>query len=76
MLKNRAFQVKLVKTQDDVASPTNIPDIHHIDPEQINHIVQDQVVNAAMAVGGAVIAVKVVDMLSQIIVHAAKTYIK
>lgn len=75
MFKNRAFQVKLVKTTDeDQALPR--PDVSTIDAQEINEIAQDQVVNAAIAVGGAVVAVKVVSMFTEIIVHTAKTYIK
>lgn len=74
MLKNKALQMKLVKINEDDNHPA--PVAPSIDPEQINQIAQDQIKNAAIAVGGAVVAIKVVSMFSEIIVHTAKTYIK
>lgn len=74
MLKNRAFQVKMVKTDD--ASAPEAPASRPVDLQEINEIAQDQVVNAALAVGGAVVAVKALNIVGEIIVHIAKTKIK
>lgn len=56
MFKNRAIQMRFVKTaEDDQAAPI-LPEIPTLDPEQINTLLKDQVQNLGktiVAVAGA-----------------------
>lgn len=69
MFKNRSFNVKMVKDDPALDSECNQA---HLDASEINTILTHQVKQVAIAVGGVMVA----KTLSEIAIHAAKTYIK
>lgn len=73
LFQKHALQVKMVKADSDTPEATAKP---AVDLQEINEIAQDQVVNAAIAVGGAVVAVKALNIFGEIVLHIAKTKIK
>ena len=71
MLKNRAFQVQMVRTGNE--DPHNTPtETRSMDPELISQLVQDHVYQTTVVVGTAVIATKVLSTLCEIAIIAAK----
>lgn len=70
MLKNRALQVRVVKTNQNEefsAEPIEMPSI---DPEKINLILTEQMQNVAKAVGGLLILSFVLNTTSELIVRS------
>jgi len=72
MFKNRALQVRMVKPNDQGGTETTV--IQTIDPEKLNKIIKDQVRNIGLVVGSIMLANKVLDTTSTlIIIKASKT---
>lgn len=70
MFKNRALQVRVVKTnqnEDFFAEPIEMPSV---DPEKINQILTEQMQNVAKAVGGLLILSFVLNTTSELIVRS------
>lgn len=69
MFKNRALQVRMVKPDGQGGTQTTV--IQTIDPEKLNQIVKDQVRNIGIVVGAIMLANKVLDTTSTLIIIKA-----
>lgn len=76
MFKNRAIQVKMVKTpkNDDAAEP--IEERVDVDFELINKIAKDFVTHTAIVVGAVVVGTTVLNTISKIAIITAKAKIR
>lgn len=76
MFKNRAIQVKMVKTSKNEDTSEPIEERVHVDPEQINKIAKDFVTHTAIVVGAVVVGTTVLNTLSKIAIITAKAKIR
>lgn len=74
MFKNRALQVRMVKSNPQDSTDATV--VTNLDPEQINKIAKEQVKNVAIAVGVVVAGSKLMNTVSEIAIIAAKAKIK
>lgn len=72
MFRNRALQVKMVKDNKEPSFSSTTTGHWHLEPEQINKIVKDQVKNTVIVVGGALAAKKLLSTICEVAVIAAK----
>ena len=76
MFKNRALQVKVVKSTDENGAVDSTAVVPHIDPEDINKIAREQAKNIAVAVSATIISSMLAKTASEVIIHTAKTKIR
>lgn len=74
MFKNRALQVRMVKSNPQDSTDATV--VHNLDPEQINMIAKEQIKNVAIAVGAVVAGSKFLSTVSEIAIITAKAKIK
>lgn len=72
MLRNRALQVKMVKTDDSNTTPEETVVRPYQDPEVMNKIAQDLIRNTTLTIGAAVGGYKVLSTICEIAKIAAK----
>jgi len=73
VFKNRAFQVKLVKTDE---ADTPIPEVETMDPEQIAQIATEFTIKTIGALGAVIAANRILSTACEIAVIAAKAKFK
>jgi hypothetical protein len=76
MLRNHAFQVKLVNTKKNAENPTELTNEKTVDPTQIAEIATEYTIKTIGAIGAVFAANKVLSTICEIAVVAAKAKIK
>lgn len=73
MFKNRAIQMKLVKTDagSDLADITDMPKLELPSKETVEHVSKEVIKNSALAVIAVIAAAAVARTASEIIIHHA-----
>lgn len=74
MFKNRAIQVQMVKKSTDGSNAT--AQSTSLDLDDLSKVIKDQIQNVAIAVGGVLVANKVLNTVSEITVIVAQKKIR
>lgn len=75
MFKKRSLQVRVIKDTDETMSSTTVGH-WHVEPDQINQIVKDQVRSIAIVVGVVVAVKMILNTVNEVVVITAYAKIR